>query len=324
MAAQQPQQQYQSFVQPGMQTVTGQPQYTQILGADGKPISGQTHHSSSSSEKRHSKEFEKSSSEKRNSREIKPASSSGEPTEKTPKDIGIRFQMHEDESGRKEVDAKFHFEGKRDKKPEDEDDKDRKSKDSKESDSGKSDKAEKVGHLVSKVGDKIQEKAAEKQAHKEPQLEIIEPKNASVHPDNGLGTKIVQKIKHKIGETLQETAAEMLVKNPGDQPRDLDASIKHRLEQANRLEREAFVEEQIANDHNLRRAERKEAKKRANEAKYRAKVEVATAEAEKHVLENHTPEHSSQLLPLIKRFASLLPFLVYAIAYVFYLCLLVL
>jgi len=232
-----------------------------------------------SSEKRHSKEFERSSSKEN----LKPA---GE-AEKTPKDVGMRFKMHEDETGRKEIDAKFHFEGKRDKKPEDEEDKDKKS-----SDHDSHDKAAKAGSIVTKIGDKIQEKAAEKAAQKEPQLEIIEPKNASVHADNGIGTKIVQKIKHKIGEALQDTAAEMLVKNPGDQPRDLEASIKSRLEQANRLEREAFVEEQIANDHNLRRAERKEAKKRAADAKYRATVEVATAEAEKHVLENHNPHTS--------------------------------
>jgi len=268
--------------------------YTTLLGADGKPLDYKTERRSSSEdlhkEKRNSKEYTKErrgsdDKEKRRSSEMQRSESMEKKTE--PKDVELKLGVHSDENGRKEIDAKFHFEGKRSEKPED--DKDKSSKKelrSSKDDNEHSSKSEKAGGILTKVGEKIQEKAEERQAKKENTIEIIEPKNAATH-EGGLGQKIVQKIKAKVGEAMQDTAADLLVRNPGDQPRDLDASIKHRLEAANRLEREAFVEEQIANDHNLRRAERKEAKKRAADAKYRAKVEVATAEAEKHVLENH-------------------------------------
>jgi len=256
-------------VPPGTTVISGgTPQYTTSgsdIKLDSKPFEPMTKESSCDG-----------CEHKRDSKEAHIA----QPGEKTPKDVNIKFDMHTDESGRKEVDAKFHFEGKRDHLDDDKDDK--KDKDKKDDD-GPSKAKETLGKLAEVIGTKV----AEHKEKKADEPEIIEPRNAAVHPQSGVGHKIAQKVKEKIGDAIQGAATEMLVRKPGDQPRDLDASIKHHLEQANRLEREAFVEAQMANDHNLRRAERKEASRRADDAKYRAKVEVATAEAEKHVLESH-------------------------------------
>jgi hypothetical protein len=241
--------------------------------------------SSASHKSEHKSSEHHCDSSKRHSKELNRAPSQELQGEKTPKDVNLEIDVHRDDDGRKKVDASFHFEGKRDHLDDDKDDDDKKG-----GSGGKGgDSDEKSGRgkqLVGKAAEKIGNKIQERAANKPEEPEIIEPRNAGTH-QGGIGQKIVQKVKAKIGDAMQGAAVDMLARHPGDQPRDLEASIKHHMEQANRLEREAFVEEQIANDHNLRRAERKEASKRAEDAKYRAKVEVATAEAEKHVLESH-------------------------------------
>lgn len=202
-----------------------------------------------------------------------PAAAPGEPV-KTPKDFSFKLDAHTNEEGTKEIDAKFHFEGKRDHNDDE--------KEKKRGPDEPSKAKETMGKLAEVIGTKI----AEHKDKKESEPEIIEPRNAATH-SGGMGNKIKAKVKAKIGDAIQNAATEMLVRKPGDEPRDLNMSIKHHMEQANRLEREAFVEEQMSHDHNLGRNERKEASRRAEDAKYRAKVEVATAEAEKHVLESH-------------------------------------
>jgi len=234
---------------------------------------------------------------------------------KTPKDVNIKLDVHTDETGRKELDAHLHFAGKRDHKPEHgkkedgpsrrerrrerranrkdgKDDKDAKDDDDSSSDEenegpGAKEKVKElvqtavvamaentnqspagmVGAAVSAVGDHI--------ATGGDQQKMEQIKNHG---------GVVGMVKQKVGEKVIEKAEDMKNKQAGEVVRSVPEAIKYHRAHAEMYHREGLIQEELANNRDLKRADRKMAKKKARELFEQEKVELSRAQAEERLL----------------------------------------
>jgi hypothetical protein len=204
---------------------------------------------------------------------------------KTPKDVNLKLNAHTDEAGKKEVDFKFHFEGKRDHLDDDKDDKKDKDKDD-------------DGHRRDKMIDMVQTAAMAMAEHgKDGPSEMVgaavtavgneiaghgrSPEEMAEFREKG---GVVGVVKQKIGEKMYEKGEELKTKHPGEVVRTVPDAIKYHYAHAENYHREALIQQELSHKDDLKRGDRKEAKRRARELFDMEKAELSRAHAQERLL----------------------------------------
>jgi hypothetical protein len=242
---------------------------------------------SSARERRHSSEHDRDSHKHE---EPNPAAIPG----KTPKDMDLRFKVHADEAGKKTVDAKFHFEGKRDHLDDDKDDADKKG-----GSGGKGgDQDEEGGHKREKLLELVQTAAmAAAEKGEEGPAGMVGAAVTAVGQQIAGGGRSEEEmrefrekggikgmIKEKVGEKLYEKGEGLKTGHAGEVVRTVPKAIEFHKAHAEHYHREALIQEELSKNENLKRADRKAAKKKARELFEMEKVELSRAAAEERLL----------------------------------------